>query len=115
MAVTRKGQQYRHTPAFLLLFLAQSASYGGALLARLESEMPHCQADSAVVYRTLQDLEEEGSVESYWEHASVGPGRKWYRITEAGRQKLQEHKEDIEMRIRNLQYFLETYQSMFSK
>ncbi|HEY3365921.1 MAG TPA: PadR family transcriptional regulator [Symbiobacteriaceae bacterium] len=110
-----KGQQFRHTPAFILLFLAQSDAYGGTLLTRLENELPAYRSDSAIIYRTLQSLEEEGAVASYWEHESSGPPKKWYRITAAGHQRLRELRDDIRARQQNLAYFLQTYETMFGR
>jgi PadR family transcriptional regulator PadR len=106
-----KGQQNRHLPAFLLLFLATGESYGGLLLSRLEAEMLH--ADSAAVYRSLQELEAEGAIESSWEVGSGGPPRKWYRITEAGLKSLHAWHDDILLRRRNLDFFLDTYGALF--
>ncbi len=112
--IARKGQKYRHTPAFILLLLAQSDSYGAALLGRLESELPAYKTDSAVIYRTLQDLEKAGSVESFWDHTQSGPPRKWYKITEIGRNQLIEFRDDIIMRQQNLSYFLRTFEKIFN-
>lgn len=109
---SRKGQKYRHTPAFILLLLAQSNAYGAALQGRLESELPAYRTDSAVIYRTLQDLEKAGAVESYWEQTQSGPPRKWYQITKVGRDKLREFRDDIAMRQANLSYFLQVYEKL---
>ena len=107
-----KGQTYRHTPAFILLFLARENLYGAALLNKMQKELPSCRVDSAVIYRTLQDLEEEGSVKSYWETDTSGPARKWYEITNKGLEKLAEFTEDIEMRKKNFEFFLEAYKEI---
>ena len=115
MGRAHKGQQYRHAPAFILLFLAQADAYGGTLLSRLETELPAYRPDSAVIYRSLQSLEEEGAVESYWQTESSGPPKKWYRITEVGHQRLRELRDDIEARQQNLAYFLRTYAHMFEQ
>jgi len=106
-----KGQQYRHLPAFLLLFLATEEAYGGLLLSRLEAE--DLQADSAAVYRSLQDLEAEGAIASRWEVDSGGPPRKWYRITAVGLKSLHAWHADILLRRRNLDFFLDTYSALF--
>ena len=76
MSVGHKGQQYRHTPGVLhLLLLAQGDAYGANLLGRLEDDLPAFHMDAAIIYRSLQDLEEEGSVEAYWDTGSNGPAR----------------------------------------
>ena len=109
---SKKGQTHRHTPAFILLFLAKENLYGGALLSKMESQLPSYTPDSAAVYRALQDLEEEGAVKAYWETDISGPARKWYEITEIGFEKLAEFKEDIMMRKRNLEFFLQSYEEI---
>jgi len=114
MPATRKGQHYRHTPAFLLLLLAQNDSYGAALLNQLEQELPAYRADSAIVYRSLQDLVKAGDVEQFLADTDgSGPVKKWYRITAKGRARLREYRDDIAERKRNLDYFLQTYERLF--
>jgi PadR family transcriptional regulator PadR len=95
----------RHTPAFLLLFLDEKPDYGGSLLHRMESEMPFCFADSASVYRCLQDMEKHDLVQAEWKTDGPGRPQKWYTITEAGREALEHQAEDIHMRRANLEYF----------
>ncbi len=109
---SKKGQTYRHTPAFILIFLARENLYGGALLNKMESQLPSYNADSAAVYRSLQELEKEGAVKAYWETDISGPARKWYKITEEGFERLAVLKEDIEMRMRNFEYFLNSYEKI---
>ena len=109
---TKKRQTYRHAPAFILLSLARENSYGSALLNKMKEEIPRCFADSAVIYRSLQRLEEDGSVKSYWETDISGPARKWYEITAKGFENLAEFKEEIEIRKKNLEFFLESYKKL---
>ena len=103
---------YRHTPAYILLFLARNDFYGSALLKSMEQEMPYCHTDSAIIYRSLQELEKSGAVESYWETGTQGPARKWYKITKSGLDKLTEFKKDIEVRKANFDYFLAVYNTI---
>ncbi|QWV94237.1 helix-turn-helix transcriptional regulator [Geomonas oryzisoli] len=105
----KRKQQYRHLPAFILLALAQEPSHGGAVMNLLSQRMPLFRPDSAAVYRTLQQLEEEGQVASSWDTSGSGPARRVYRITEAGWHKLDGWREDIEARLAHLNYFLQTY------
>lgn len=106
-----KGPAYRHTPAFILLFLSREDLYGAALLNLMEKELSNCNVDSAAVYRSLKDLEKEGAVISYWETGISGPARKWYKITDIGFERLKWHKEDIEERMKNFRFFLDVYNS----
>jgi DNA-binding PadR family transcriptional regulator len=111
----RRGQGYRYAPAFVLLFLARESLYGAALFNKMQKEVPFCHADSAVIYRTLQDLEEENAVQSRWETDVSGPARKWYRITAKGLEKLVEYRKEIEMRRKNFDFFLEAYEKYVEK
>ncbi len=99
----------RHTPAFLLLMLSDGPSYGAQLLTRLESELPHCFSDSAIVYRSLAQMDKQGLVETRWVTEGAGQPRKWYFITRKGRMALGEYAEDIERRVKNLTFFLDRY------
>ena len=107
-----RNQPGRHAPAFILLFLAGEKHYGATLLNKMNEQMPHNRLDSAAIYRTLQELEKIGAVESYWDTSEPGPAKKWYQITEIGYQKLAQYKEDIEKRKENLDFFLNTYQKL---
>ena len=102
----------RHTSAFLLLFLAQEPAYGAFLLNKMNEELPFNLIDGPSLYRSLQDLEKQGAVDSYWDTSEPGPAKKWYRISPTGMVKLEEFRQDIEMRIQNLEYFLNTFNKL---
>lgn len=74
-------------PLCLLGVFERGESYGYALLqqlaaAGLESVKP------ATLYPALTKLAEEGAVEIEWHAGDGGPGRKYYRITQLGRDRL---------------------------
>ncbi len=102
----------RHTPAFLLLLLADGSAYGAALMTRLQSELPYCFSDSAIVYRSLQDMEKNGLVATRWETRETGQPRKWYTITAKGLKALEEYAEDIRRRQDNFEFFLAHYRDI---
>jgi len=102
----------RHIPAFVLLFLAQEPAYGSVLLNRMSEQMPHNRADSAAIYRALQELEKVNAVESFWDTSEPGPAKKWYKITDMGVKKLAGYKKDIEMRKKNMEFFLDAYEKL---
>ncbi len=102
----------RHTPAFLLLFLAEAPSYGALLLTRLQNELAHCFADSASVYRSLQEMEKKGLVKTRWEAQGTGQPRKWYTITPKGTSALHEQAQDISLRYKNFEFFLSCYKTL---
>jgi PadR family transcriptional regulator, regulatory protein PadR len=106
------NRYFRHTPAFILLFLAQEPAYGALLFKRLDEEMPLNLIDTPALYRALNDLEKAGAIEAYWDTSEPGPAKKWYNITQKGMEKLDELKQDIEKRKQDLDFFLETYKKL---
>ncbi len=108
----RRRQQSRHVPAFVLLALAERPMHGGAILTALAQRLPRFTPDSAAVYRTLQQCEDDGEVASEWDTSGRGPARKLYRLTKAGWKKLDAWREDIESRVAMLNYFLTTYDAL---
>ncbi|NLI91273.1 MAG: PadR family transcriptional regulator [Peptococcaceae bacterium] len=105
----KRSKKYspRHSPAFVLLFLARGANYGGAILKMMEEEIPCFLGDSSMVYRMLQDLEEEGAVAGQWEMTKSGRPVKYYFLTEKGWEQLLDAEEDMRKRINNHVFFLE--------
>ncbi|PGL69444.1 helix-turn-helix transcriptional regulator [Bacillus sp. AFS055030] len=99
----------RHTGAFLLLFLTEGDSYGGKLLQKCEEELPINPIDSSILYRTLKQLETEGAVESYLCTSEQDKPIKMYKITEYGKEKLEEFQINIEEKLKNLSFFLSRY------
>lgn len=100
-----------HLPAFLLLFLNESPDYGGSLLAKLKNELPYFLTDSSSVYRSLQELEERGLVNTKWEISEDDTPRKWYYITPEGQKELEIFSQDITQRHANLSFFLTRYRN----
>lgn len=105
----------RHAPAFVLLFLAQEPAYGSILLNKMREQLPYNNLDSAAIYRALQELEKMKAVESYWDTTQPGPAKKWYKITRVGLKKLSEYRADIEIRKKNLEFFLTSYDKLLNK
>ncbi|MBP0723682.1 helix-turn-helix transcriptional regulator [Bacillus sp. RG28] len=99
----------RHTDAFLLLFLTDGDCYGGKLLQKCEEELPINPIDSAILYRTLKQLEKEGAVESYLDTSEQDKPIKMYKMTSVGKRKLEEFKITLELKLKNLSFFLNKY------
>ncbi|MFC8129782.1 PadR family transcriptional regulator [Streptomyces sp. NPDC057302] len=74
-------------PLCLLGMLERGESYGYALLQELGAA-GLTNAKAATLYPALTRLEEEGAVDIRWSAGEGGPGRKYYRLTEAGRERL---------------------------
>ena len=104
----KRSKKYspRHAPSFILLFVARGPTYGGAILKMMEEEIPYFMGDSSMVYRTLQELEEEGSVISEWDMPDAGRPIKNYTITQHGWNQLFDAEEDIRRRTENHFFFL---------
>lgn len=77
------GQPRNWLQPFLLLSLEQWQSHGYELIRRL-SIFGFETVDPGSVYRTLRHLERDGLVESDWD-TTVGPARRRYSVTDAGR------------------------------
>lgn len=105
-------QQSRHLPAFILLILAERPLHGGAVQSELNSRLPGLKADSGAVYRALQRLEEAGDIAATWDTSQPGPARKVYGMKDAGWEKLDLWREDIEQRLGYLHYFMATYRNV---
>ncbi|GAU77894.1 PadR family transcriptional regulator [Fusibacter sp. 3D3] len=104
-----KGKPGRHAPAFVLLELSKGPNYGLQILHQLKENLPICKLDSAAVYRALSSLESSGFVTSYTEDIESGVAKRFYTITDEGFKALDQFCEDIQMRIKNMEYFLKTY------
>ena len=70
----------------LLHLLAQGDQYGYELLRRLHHTFPDTQ--ESAIYALLRGLCKEGCSEQYLGEVSDGPARKYYRLTNQGREKL---------------------------
>ncbi|MFD0551402.1 PadR family transcriptional regulator [Streptomyces rectiviolaceus] len=74
-------------PLCLLGMLERGESYGYALLQELGAA-GLANAKAATLYPALTRLEEEGAVDIRWSAGEGGPGRKYYSLTDAGRERL---------------------------
>ena len=73
----------------VLAILAEGDSYGYAILKRVrELSGGELEWTDGMLYPVLHRLERAGLVESRWEQTDAGRQRKYYRVTEAGREQL---------------------------
>jgi DNA-binding PadR family transcriptional regulator len=113
MSMTKSArQQSRHLPAFMLLLLAERPLHGGAIMASLKERFPALKADSAAVYRALQQMEKDGELVSEWDTSGKGPAIRVYKISKAGRERLSFWKQDVQERVSSLQEFLRAYDAL---
>ncbi|WP_299036908.1 PadR family transcriptional regulator [uncultured Pseudokineococcus sp.] len=72
---------------WVLAVVAEADAHGYAVAVRLR-ELGITEVRPGAVYPVLGRLEEEGSVAATWAEGEGGPGRKVYRATPAGRERL---------------------------
>jgi PadR family transcriptional regulator, regulatory protein PadR len=77
----------------VLAILAEGDSYGYAILKRVrELSGGELEWTDGMLYPVLHRLERSGLIESRWENTESGRRRKYYRVTEAGREQLTEER-----------------------
>ncbi len=73
----------------VLAILTEGDSYGYAILKRVgELSGGHLQWTDGMLYPVLHRLERIGCIEARWEASPRGRRRRYYRITQAGRDQL---------------------------
>ena len=77
----------------VLAVVAEGETYGYAIAQRLET-VGLGQIKGGTLYPILLRLEQDGLVISSWGAGQGGPGRKFYRITEAGTADLNQRSAD---------------------
>ncbi|TCT20933.1 PadR family transcriptional regulator PadR [Melghiribacillus thermohalophilus] len=79
------------TSLLILQLLHERDMYGYELVKEMDRRSDHhFQMKEGTLYPALHKLEKQAYVEHYWKEQEKGPARKYYRITEAGKQVLQE-------------------------
>lgn len=75
---------------FILSILASSDRYGYEIIQHVHS-LTNGQVEwkTSTLYPVLHQLESQNLLEAYWQEASSGPPRKYYRLTEKGQRALQ--------------------------
>ena len=94
----------------LLLLLRERDDHGYGLAGRLRPL--HDDGDAGGVYRALRGLEKRGLVRSEWHASAVGPARRTYHLTAAGRDHLDGQAEHLTHVHAALQEFLERYAAL---
>lgn len=77
------GLPRNYLRASLLLLLAETPAHGYDLMEQIAA-LGLRHVDPGGLYRALRVMEQDGLVESWWEHSTAGPARRSYRLTEEG-------------------------------
>ncbi len=97
-----------HTDTIVLSVLLKSDSYGyeihKSIIDKLAGEY---ELKEATLYSSYKRLESDGYIESYWGDETLGGRRKYYRITESGRELFRQNKADWIMTQKILNKLLE--------
>ncbi|MEQ3550072.1 helix-turn-helix transcriptional regulator [Pseudonocardia nematodicida] len=94
----------------LLLLLREHDDHGYGLAGRLHPW--HDDGDAGSVYRALRGLEKCGLVRSEWHASAVGPARRTYHLTVAGREHLDGQVLHLAEVCASLQEFLDRYAAL---
>ena len=99
----------RNIEPFLLFELLRAPSYGYVLIRRLsENGFRRATARPEVVYKVLRSLADSGSIRSQWSTEGTGPARRYYEITEHGRELLRH-------RVRQLRRYADRVEQLLSE
>ncbi|WLR54015.1 PadR family transcriptional regulator [Mesobacillus subterraneus] len=83
------------TSLVLLQLLNERDMYGYELVKELDKRSDHSlQVKEGTLYPALHKLEKQEYIEFYWQEQEKGPVRKYYRITDEGREVLKEKTEE---------------------
>jgi PadR family transcriptional regulator, regulatory protein PadR len=103
----------RGAQSFILLILAQGRSYGYGIRQRLEDEFGYEHAaDPGALYRLLREMEAAALIESTWDIAETGPARRYYQLTEAGREALQAGAVRLRRQMKRIERFFAVYEEV---
>lgn len=79
------------TSLLLLQLLEERDMYGYELVKELENRSENeFSVKEGTLYPALHKLEKQEYIECYWKEQEKGPARKYYKITEAGKEMLME-------------------------
>ncbi|MGF7141804.1 DNA-binding PadR family transcriptional regulator [Anaerotaenia torta] len=84
-----------HTEPIILSHLIEGDSYGYQINKEIMEKTNNLyELKEATLYSAFRRLEEAGSIISYWGDENVGARRRYYAITEKGREVYREYKKD---------------------
>lgn len=90
----------------VLAILSEGDSYGYAIIKRVrELSGGEMEWTDGMLYPVLHRLERSALVEARWDQAETGRRRKYYRITDAGREQLAEERRQwstVDTALRNI-------------
>ncbi len=102
--------------ASLLMLLSLNSAHGYHLISELESFGFDSEAiNTSAIYRQLRSMESKGLISSNWQESEVGPSKRTYQITEAGRNTLIDRIEHLKQRKVQINILIENYERLNQK
>ena len=96
-----------HTDTIILKLLMDGDKYGYEISKLIQTNScGEYELKEATMYSSLKRLEGDGNITSYWGDETQGGRRKYYRITEKGKQVYSENKNNWEYAKRILDQLL---------
>ncbi len=92
----------------LLLMLMEGTAHGYELLDRV-TELGLARVDPGRLYRCLRAMDEDGLIQSQWEPSTLGPARRTYVLTNAGRESLASEVGSLAEAMRAMEAFRRRY------
>ena len=84
-----------HTEPIILSHLIEKDSYGYKINKEIMEKTDNLyELKEATLYSAFRRLEQANLIESYWGDEGVGARRRYYAITEKGREVYQDYKKD---------------------
>lgn len=77
----------------LMSIIEEEASYGYEMVNKLKERGLHLTSEGSI-YPLLSRLQKQGLIEGYLVQSSEGPARKYYRMSQAGRETLAQWQDD---------------------
>lgn len=103
----RKGS----TPMLILNLLVEREMYGYEIMRELERRSgQYFSMNASLLYPTLHKLERDGFLESEWRSPAGSRRRKYYQVTQRGRQRLAKDRAAWETFIQRMQQSLDAPQ-----
>ncbi|MCL2099386.1 MAG: PadR family transcriptional regulator [Oscillospiraceae bacterium] len=84
-----------HTDTVVLSILEKGDNYGYEIHKSITEKLGgECELKEATLYSSYKRLESDGYISSYWGDETLGSRRRYYSITENGRELFRQNKAD---------------------
>ena len=84
-----------HTDTVVLSLLEKGDSYGYEIHKNIIDKLGgEYELKEATLYSSYKRLESDGHISSYWGDETLGGRRKYYRVTDSGKELLRQNKAD---------------------